>query len=100
VDSPTCLFTANMDRFVHAPYGLAGGQAASLGKMWLVQHDGTESPIEPKTDNMVLKQGERVRLETSGGGGFGEPAQRDRAALARDVALGYVSAEDATTRYA
>lgn len=90
VDSPRCFFTANMDRFVHAPYGLAGGGAASLGRLVLVR-DGVESPMPPKSDNVPLRQGDRIRLETSGGGGFGDPAQRDPAAVARDKALGYVA---------
>lgn len=90
VDSPRCFFTANMDRFVHAPYGLAGGGPASLGRLVLVR-DGVESPMPPKSDNVPLRQGDRIRLETSGGGGFGDPAQRDPAAVARDKVLGYVA---------
>jgi N-methylhydantoinase B/oxoprolinase/acetone carboxylase alpha subunit len=88
IDAPRCFFTANMDRFVHAPYGLAGGGAASLGKLVLTR-DGIEQPLPPKSDNVPLRQGDRVRLETSGGGGFGDPATRDPAARARDTALGY-----------
>ncbi len=47
--------------------------------------------MPPKSDNVPLRQGDRIRLETSGGGGFGDPAQRDPAAVARDKALGYVA---------
>ncbi|MBK1658494.1 hydantoinase B/oxoprolinase family protein [Paracraurococcus ruber] len=90
VDSPRCFFTANMDRFVHAPYGLAGGGPASVGRLVLAR-DGAESPLPPKSDNVPLQQGDRVRLETSGGGGFGDTAKRDAAARARDRALGYVA---------
>ena len=39
-----------------------------------------------------LKRGERVRLETPGGGGYGAPAARDGAAREKDLAMGYVSA--------
>jgi N-methylhydantoinase B len=46
-----------------------------------------------------LKRGDRLLLETPGGGGFGEPADRDRAAIRRDVALGYVSADAACRDY-
>ena len=62
----------------------------SIGKLVLTR-DGTESPMPPKSDNVPLQQGDRVRLETSGGGGFGDPATRDPAARARDLALGYVT---------
>jgi N-methylhydantoinase B/oxoprolinase/acetone carboxylase alpha subunit len=89
VDSPRCFFTANMDRFVHAPYGLAGGEPARVGRLVLTR-DGVESPVPPKSDNMPLRQGDRIRLETSGGGGFGPPVQRAPEAAARDRALGYI----------
>ena len=40
-----------------------------------------------------------MRLETPGGGGFGNPATRDVARVARDVRLGYVSREAALREY-
>ena len=90
IDSPRCFFTANMDRFVHAPYGLAGGAPASTGRLVLTR-DGTEAPMPPKSDNVPLQRGDRIRLETSGGGGFGDPGRRAPEAVARDRALGYVT---------
>ncbi|MCW8084988.1 hydantoinase B/oxoprolinase family protein [Sabulicella glaciei] len=88
VDSPRCLFTANMDRFVHAPYGLAGGQAAAPGTLELVR-DGDTIAVPPKTDNLELREGDVIRLATSGGGGFGDPERRDGDARTRDERLGY-----------
>jgi N-methylhydantoinase B len=90
VDSDRALFTANMDRFVHAPYGLAGGGPAAVGRLTLTRADGQELPLAPKSDNVPLVKGDRVRLDTSGGGGFGDPAARDPDLVARDRALGYV----------
>ncbi|MDB5416572.1 MAG: methylhydantoinase [Rubritepida sp.] len=89
IDSPRCFFTSNMDRFDHAPYGLAGGGSAAPGAL-VLRRDGVESPIPPKTDNLPLRQGDVVRLETSGGGGFGPAAERTPAASARDKAMGYL----------
>ncbi len=89
VDSPRCFFTANMDRFDHAPYGLAGGGAAAKGAL-VLRRDGAETPIPPKTDNLPLVEGDVVRLETSGGGGFGDLAMRDPEATARDRRLHYL----------
>jgi len=89
IDSPRCFFTANMDRFDHAPYGLAGGGSAAPGEL-VLRRDGAESPIPPKTDNLPLRQGDVVRLETSGGGGFGPVADRTPAAKAHDEAMGYL----------
>jgi len=89
IDSPRCFFTANMDRFDHAPYGLAGGGPAAKGALML-RRDGAESDIPPKTDNLPLRKGDVVRLETSGGGGFGPLSERASEANARDAAMGYL----------
>ena len=89
VDSPHCFFTANMDRFDHAPYGLAGGGPAAKGAL-VLRREGAETPIPPKTDNLPLRRGDVVRLETSGGGGFGPPEERPAEAAARDRRMGYV----------
>jgi N-methylhydantoinase B/oxoprolinase/acetone carboxylase alpha subunit len=89
IDSAGCFFTANMDRFDHAPYGLAGGGEAAKGAL-VLRRDGVESPIPPKTDNLSLRQGDVVRLETSGGGGFGPPDARGAEASSRDRRMGYL----------
>ncbi|HYI85108.1 MAG TPA: hydantoinase B/oxoprolinase family protein, partial [Acetobacteraceae bacterium] len=52
---------------------------------------GEETALAPKADNVPLATGDRVRLETSGGGGFGGPETRAAAAVERDLALGYVT---------
>ena len=90
VDCPSCVFTGNMDRFRFPPYGLAGGGPGSLGRLVRIR-DGMETPIPPKSDGVMLKRGDILRLETSGGGGFGDPAKRAPDAAARDKALGYVA---------
>ena len=89
VDSPAGIFTANMDRFRFPPYGLAGGKPASLGRLMRIR-DGQETPIAPKSDAVRLLKGDIVRLETSGGGGFGDPSRRSAEQRKADHALGYV----------
>jgi N-methylhydantoinase B len=54
------------------------------------------------TSKMVginLKQGQSVRLDTPGGGGYGTPSKRPPESVARDVAAGYITAEKATEDY-
>jgi N-methylhydantoinase B len=46
-----------------------------------------------------IAEGQKVRLETPGGGGYGDPATRDLEAVARDVRLGYVTPEKALSDY-
>ena len=61
-----------------------------MGRLVLLR-DGQESGLPPKADNVPLRKGDRVRLETSGGGGVGDPAMRAAEAAERDLALGYVT---------
>jgi N-methylhydantoinase B/oxoprolinase/acetone carboxylase alpha subunit len=49
--------------------------------------------------NEEMHAGERLLLRSAGGGGYGEPGVRDRVALARDVAEGYVSQDSARKDY-
>jgi N-methylhydantoinase B len=49
-------------------------------------------PLVSKVTGIALQAGRRVRLETPGGGGWGAACARDPAAVARDLALGYVTA--------
>ena len=48
---------------------------------------------------ITIRPGDRVQLIAPGGGGWGDPAERDRAAIAEDVREGYVSAECAARDY-
>ncbi|MGY6411093.1 MAG: hydantoinase B/oxoprolinase family protein [Alkalilacustris sp.] len=76
-----------------APKGVAGGGEAALNRFAFENDGGWHAP--PMVSKMVgigLKRGERVRLETPGGGGYGPAEGRDPARVARDVALGYVTA--------
>jgi N-methylhydantoinase B len=52
-----------------------------------------------KVTGVKLAQGQRVRLETPGGGGWGDPASRAPAAVARDVRRGFIGSEAARTTY-
>ena len=49
--------------------------------------------------DIKIKRGQKVRLETPGGGGFGDPATRDPQRVARDVRLGYISRGAAENDY-
>jgi len=49
--------------------------------------------------NVVIRRGDRVRLVTPGGGGYGDPKARAPEAVAEDVNEGYVSADTARRYY-
>lgn len=90
IEAERATFTAQMDRFRFRPYGLAGGEAGAPGRLLLLR-DGKETPLHSKVSNLPLRKGDVIRLETSGGGGFGAPGDRTADAARRDRALGYVS---------
>ncbi len=61
---------------------------------------GTKQEFETKASARVeMAAGERFLLQSAGGGGYGDPRRRDAAALARDMAEGYVSPKAAKRDY-
>jgi N-methylhydantoinase B len=60
------------DRRSRGPYGLAGGSDGSPGRTVIVRRDGSQEELPGKT-SIRLQSGERVRIESPGGGGWGKP---------------------------
>ena len=86
------------DRAKFPPNGVAGGKPGSRSRF--VIHLGAKDEREtPASGRYELRAGERFLLQSAGGGGYGDPQKRDRAALARDIAEGYVSAASAERDY-
>jgi len=83
-----------------APQGVAGGAQAACNSFAYMQDDGWhQPPMASKMRGIRLQQGQSVRLETPGGGGYGAPEGRNPKLVAQDVAMGFVSAESATRLY-
>jgi N-methylhydantoinase B len=59
------------DRRLRGPYGLAGGGDGAPGRTVVVRRDGSEEIIPGKT-SVRLRSGERIRIESPGGGGWGK----------------------------
>ena len=57
---------------VQAPFGLHGGQPGERGRQWLVRADGTVEPLGGIA-GATLQPGDRLVIETPGGGGWGTP---------------------------
>ncbi len=82
------------------PFGVNGGKTAALNR-FIYQTDAGERtpPLVSKVTDVRIKHGQRVRLETPGGGGFGDPLTRQPKRVAPDVHFGYVSREAARQDY-
>ncbi len=65
-----CEGTLLSDRRVLSPYGINGGASASRGENSLVYADGSTTRLGGKS-RFVLRRGERLRVQTPGGGGWG-----------------------------
>ena len=83
-----------------APFGVTGGAPAALNTFaWQSAEGWNTPPMASKIVGVKIEAGQRVRLESPGGGGWGDPMQRPREAIARDIRLGFVSAESAARDY-
>jgi N-methylhydantoinase B len=88
------------ERGKFAPPGVVGGGAAAKNRFTYQQ--GSHLATPPQVSKMVgisIGRGERLLLETPGGGGYGAARERDPEAVARDVRFGFVSAEAAERDY-
>ncbi len=75
-----------------APKGIAGGHEGALNKFsYHTQGAWHVPPMGSKMLGIQLVQGDKVRLETPGGGGYGSPAKRDPGARQYDSFSGYVT---------
>ena len=71
LDADWGTVSGNFERFRHGPYGLNGGEPGRKGR-FVHFRDETANELPSKVSNVRLKRGDRIRLETSGGGGWGE----------------------------
>ncbi len=67
--------TSMFERAVVPPYGLQGGEPGALFRVEIETVAG-ERQVLPGKANVRLERGDRVVLESCGGGGYGQPAPR------------------------
>ena len=78
---------------------MQGGKEARPGRFTLAQAGATtEQPVD-KENAYPLKPSDLVCVETGGGGGYGEPAERALVLIQRDLDAGYVTAAAAARDY-
>jgi len=88
-------FVSTADRSILGPYGVAGGMAAPP---YRADIDGGDA-LPGLNDDVVIPAGSLLRLQTTGGGGWGDPFQRPVELVLQDVERGLVSIESADRDY-
>ena len=89
------------ERGKFGPPGINGGKTGALNKFTYPSalNDKTSPPMVSKMVGIHLNKGQRIRLETPGGGGYGSALERDPSLVADDARLGYVTSASALKEY-
>ena len=91
-----CNLWVNFDRVECPPWGVQGGKEAAPGRVTILRAAGGEPETLYKAEGLPLATDDRVIIETGGGGGYGDPAERPLDLVARDLRRGYIT--DAAAR--
>ena len=78
------------DGVVYGACGILGGADGAPHRYTLYSGNSEPRPIRTKETGLVVRPGDRLVLESGGGGGWGDPNGRVAAAHARDLAEGFV----------
>jgi N-methylhydantoinase B len=79
-----CVFNGAGERFRYQPWGLFGGKAGGSGRFLLEDENG-QRRLDDKPNEVEIKLGTKVTVETPGAGGYGSPSDRDAEAIASDL---------------
>jgi N-methylhydantoinase B len=90
--------TTAVERTLNAPWGLEGGGSARPNAAAIISPDGTVV-ARPKATRLPAIKGAMIRLQTGGGGGYGDPGKRSVEAVRKDLKEGYISEEFARRHY-
>ena len=97
-----------MDHVKTGALGLFGGASGGLGGVWvrraaereLVTFPEAFGVVSPsKFADVAVREGDRIRIDSAGGAGYGDPAEREAELVLADVRAGFVSAEAAAREY-
>jgi N-methylhydantoinase B len=96
--SDGAIVSASLDRYELRPRGLFGGGSGACNAL-LLNLGEPDEVNRPKAAGIRVAKGSLISHRTGGGGGFGDPLERDPERVREDVANGYVSREAAQRDY-
>ncbi len=92
-------FMSIADRSILSCWGVRGGRAGRPFQVTVEPGGRNEREVDALADGEFVRAGEVIRIRTTGGGGWGDPLDRDPAAVLRDVRWGKVSLAAARDDY-
>lgn len=93
-----CTISLWFERAVTPPWGLEGG-GEGIGPKVIINPGREDERRMLKCNGLVLRRGDVVRCLTSGGGGYGDPAERDPALIEADLRAGLITIDHASEAY-
>ncbi len=92
-------FTLRTDRRDHPPYGIGGGQPGAPSDNRLIDRDGEHGVVTMPMKSFIVGRGDVFRMVSAGGGGYGDPLERDPRAVLEDVRQEKVTRQAARNIY-
>ena len=92
-------FGLRVENNIFPAWGVAGGMGGGLSRVILNPDTPDEREIRPFSDDNHWKRGDLVRIYTAGGGGWGDPLERDVSMVLDDFEDGFVSLQAARDSY-
>jgi len=83
------------DRWLTYPWGVNGGLPGQRSNKLMVRADGSSEWMQSKCDRIKVEPGDTLYFNTWGGGGWGDPLERDSAKVALEAKRGIVTTEGA-----
>lgn len=108
IAAPEVRASAFIEKEKIAPWGLFGGQEGKRSAILVRRcgserfetfHEAFQTRCNGKFSDVYLQEGDVVRLVTSGGGGYGDPLERELSRIEDDVLQGFISKEQAEKEY-
>ena len=97
--APEGTFGLRVENSRFPAWGVAGGKAGGTSRVMLNPGCEGEKEIRPFSDDNPWQAGDLVRIYTAGGGGWGDPLEREIHLVEKDVRGGFVSLESARSEY-
>jgi N-methylhydantoinase B len=99
IQSEETTLTVSSERFEIPPWGALGGGAAGPGWCHLIENGHKDKELLSPKVTVRIQRGDRVIAATPGGGGWGDPFERDPLSVLEDVLEEFVSVERAREAY-